>query len=451
MMAASLKRGWASGTGLNYVGTIGVRVGSFVAIGLVFRALGNELYPVFALASILIVSQGLFDFGTASAVTREAGIARRDDERRPISTALLLGLGIYGALSAVVAGLTWLFAPEIAELTGPDAASGKPALEIVRWVPAIFGMTNIVLVMSSALQGAALFGRVAISRIAGQAVLIAGLVYTVNADLAPSRVMWCFFGAALFEAAVSGIFLARFIRSLSHVGKRLGRRQFLRFGVTANALTAIDFASLIAPRIVAALAGMPGVVVGLDLGAKVGAGSQALTTPQLQPIFSAAAASDPDDRDDMGEALRLSLWTTGILMTLAIVGLFAVWPWVAEFWLGSPAPIGRPIIVLVVLGYGISAIAGPPYAALFGLSELRPLIASKLGGLFTITAALAAGAALSSATLMYAAAFLGSLVVFVVILSGSGPLPDGEWRSSARRAVVALGSIGATMMVAAFL
>ena len=142
------------GFGWSAAYTVMTRLSTLAAVPLVLHGLGTRLYGVWVLAGSLVLIQSLFDLGAASAMVRYVAVAAAAGSREAVLSITRRTLAFYIGLSLLVSVPLWFLAGAVVDLVPFIGAHLRPeATTIVRWAAVAFALTNVVLVIGSALQG----------------------------------------------------------------------------------------------------------------------------------------------------------------------------------------------------------------------------------------------------------------------------------------------------------
>jgi O-antigen/teichoic acid export membrane protein len=400
-----------------------LRAVGLLTVPILIHILNLPLYGVWTLSGALMNSQGLFDFGFATSVTRFMAEAHANEDRRTARRLLLRGLAAYGLLSILFAAAVLPLVSQLPDWLGVPASGREQARTIIIATIWLFGITNIANVFFSVLQG---LQRITLSNTAivgSQLVYVPLLLATWLAGWGVVGLVFATTALYLFQVAALGIFTLMYLPRGNSASVTPSLGKMLNFGFGVQGISIADFLASQGPRFVTALLLGAAAAGRLDLAMRLPVAATAVALPILPPLLPAAARLKI--RGDSAALSSMYSRATRYLASVAAPALLCVFllgPWFAEKWLGTAAAgLDAPIRLLAIgmlartlsgvafttaIGAGAVRLAFGYTAVLFVITAVTLALASRIG-----IVGIAAGITLGSvAALMYLASQMSSVV-----------------------------------------
>jgi O-antigen/teichoic acid export membrane protein len=421
-----LRRGALAGTGSLAVGVLA----GVISVPIVLHGLGPSLYGVWVVASVVILSQGLFDLGAVAAMTRYIAIAAPRGDRVLIRGVVRLAVALYTMISLVVLVAIAVFAAPIADALGVGAGNQGDAVLLLLAGGVSFGLSNAQAVLVGFLTGLNHADTAYQSVAAGYVVFIAVMVvgaatgHTLAAVVAAGPVLY----------GTQCLLMIRPLRSAlrqlpeptgTPEGARL--RELLPYGLGMQTAAIADFCALQLPRLIGALAFGASAIVGVDVAvraASVVAGVLLMTQTAVLPALARAWVGAPET-----DYIRLARRTFGLMVlggTIIFLLLVAALGPAIRVWVGDHAG-GEASALAVAAAFLVHSLSAPLTAAAQARGMVRPIVIFKLGVLLALIPALLIAAQIDPEALIWATAlavFVPSAVFCVAELRG--PLGGDE-------------------------
>lgn len=411
--ATRMARGVAAG----FAGTTVARLSGFIAVPLLLHILGIELYGVWAIAGLLINSQGLFDFGMTAATARFVAEADHQEDGRGVLRIVYVSLAAYGLVTLAYTVIVLLLTNKLlgAVKVSPDLVS-QSRLLILSTIP-LFAITNVVGVLGGALTGLQRVGSANLAVMIAQPGYLAGLAITSINGYGVAGVVGSTLVLYTVQVVVAFYFLRKYLPRSDTKPKSISIRRLATFGATGQLLTVSSFAMLQAPKFLVAISLGASAVGKLDLASRLPALGLVLLAPVLPPLMPAAVRLQHQDSDGGPRRLNeIALRYTAAAAFLCFGLIALLGQDILDLWLGSVAEGLGNLVALLCLSYALYALASVPTEIALGLSLLRPILITRACGAVLVCGSVTLGVSASqSLTASLAAMGLGFLAFYGTI------------------------------------
>ena len=386
-----------SGRSIGWSGAylVASRGSALIAVPLLLDRLGADVYAAWVLASALVYSQSLVDFGFTAAITRFVALGAADGSRHAVTIVIRRGVVFYSVVSAaslaVVLGASRL-AGELDYLSGDEI---EEAANLLRYGGLAFVLTNATMLFATSLQGLdrvdAAFKAQTIGALTFLPLLIGGLGLGWSSHAAGMALV----GSTALQACLLVPPLLSAVRTLPRGAAQPPRLStMLATGVRWQVSALADFATFQLPRLVSAVALSSSTVVVVDLALRYG---QAAAAPlfALYPLVLPRAARAWRHSGLTGIRELAQPWVrAGLPYVLAGSAIAVpVTSDLIETWAGSSLTQSEAVIATAIVAGALAhASTGLLTGALLAANELRPVIAYKLGQLVLGVVLVGAGA-----------------------------------------------------------
>ncbi len=361
------RRRMARGAAAGVLGLAAGRAASFVTVPVFLHLLGVRLYGVWVVATVLIGSQGLLDLGMATATVKHMAEAHELDSRRAARGILVTSFVVYAVLSAAFALLVAVLLPHIPGWLAVPPELGSRARVLLAGAIPLYAISNVGIVLSSALQGLQRLGSLNAALVASQVPFVACALILRWAGWEPERVVVGSFGALYVTQVI--LYLPLVLRRLPRgdADAHVRLRAVLAFGLRTQLIASADFAVLQLPRLVAGIAFGAAAAGRLDLAMRLPQLAAAVVLPLLPPLMPATTRLRL--RGDRAGIRRLHHLSGTYAAVVALPAFAALVVWGSRFlvWWVGPAGSGLGSMILwLSIGFLFHALTGPGTAIALG-------------------------------------------------------------------------------------
>lgn len=426
------------------------RASGIVAVPLVLGDFGPDLYAVWVLAGVLVMSQGLVDLGMAATVTRYASAGAAAASRRAVLPVLRHGAAFYAALTAVVSLVGFGLSTQIDRLpyiAGAEEAAA--AATIVRYAIAAFALLNVALLLSAALQG---LGRI---DAAYRALTLGWLAYVPTLAVALSAggrahavgLAWLVtFGA---QAVLLAPQLAAALRALPPTAATgPGAREMLSLGTRWQVSGWADFSTFQLPRLLGAAFLPSSATVAVDVALRF---AQTVVTPVYValPLILPRATAVWATRGRPGlQALAASLATPAVsVLAISVVTVVPLSVPAIALWTGIPmSAVDVWVTAPLIAGLAAHASTGVLSSSLLATGDVTLVLRYKRRQLALAVALVSVGAMFGAVPLAFGAAT--ALMVPAVLFNRSAAATLGAaWDGTRLRRVMVGGAAALAVLL----
>jgi len=437
--------------------TLWARLVGFLVVPMLVSILGLNLYGVWAIASLLIGSQGLLDLGMSAGSAKFVAEAQERGDGPEVRRILKISIVGYSILSAVFALVLVPLVPHLPRwLRLPPAEFADARLLFVGAV-FLYALSNYVVALKAVLQGLQRLTAANVSVAAAQIPYVLLILLAWSLDWGP-------LGALLGLTALygtQGMLMLLFVMYRLPGGgsptKPTTLRTLFSFGARVQLITVVDFLVLHAPKAVGGFLLGASAAGQLDLAMRLPLVASGLVLPLLPPLLPAASRLAARGSSAMLEGLfERSLRYLAAVAFLVFGVLFVAGPSFLHWWVGPAASgLDAPLryfaigLLAQTLAGGATSIAigaGQPglvarYEALLLLSTVILLVAVR--GDFGIEGI----AAVTGVALPPAAGYMLKLMKGLIGLSAIRRAVRSIWRPLANG--LAATAVGGLVLVVA--
>jgi O-antigen/teichoic acid export membrane protein len=357
------------------------RATAVASVPIVLHALGAPLYAVWVLAGSLVGIQSLFDLGVASAMVRYVAVGAAAGSRHAVYVTSRRALAFYAGLSLLVGIPMWLLAGQLADLVSYiDAGLRDDAIVIIRWAAVAFGLTNVVIVFSSTLQGIGRVGECYRDQVIGWFAYIPLLAVAIDVWSPAQAVGLAWVGSYALQLVLlvrTFVFAIRAVPYGKAVAPRI--REMLAFGARWQVSALADFATFQLPRIAGSFAVSANALVGLDVAmraAQMAAGPLLAFYPTVLPRATALLT-----KGDM-TGFRAFLGRYHALITVAVlIGASALVPLevpALAAWTGREVGSFNPLVgAAILVGTVAHASTGILSSGMLAIGDVNSVVVYK--------------------------------------------------------------------------
>jgi O-antigen/teichoic acid export membrane protein len=372
------------------------RLSGVAAVPLVLDRLGPDLYAAWVIAGSLVLIQSLVDLGVSGALLRFAAAAAAQGSRPALMVVLWRSLAIYGGLSVAIGLPMWIWAHDLAGLL-PYLHGSKiaEAAVIVRYAAVAFALTNLTLVLASALQA---MGRLDSSF---RAQTIGWLPYLpllyVGFETLPKAdaVGMAWVATYALQLVLLSVPAWRAIRGLgAHEAPTASWREMLSLGGRLQVSSWADYATFQLPRLIGGVALTNAQLIDVDLAIRA---AQVVTGPVLAffPVVLPSVANAWKEGGASSVARLIERWWAPLLVA-CVLGTVAFLPLedtAVAVWTGrSLSSFDAWLGAIVLIGFVGHASTGLLSSALLALGDVGPVVVYKAGQLAGAAVLLVPGA-----------------------------------------------------------